>query len=228
MPLHQKIEFFEDSPINGESKTKFGGQPDWITTAQWPLSRTTGNPMRFLCQIELDERIFPAAAGKMAYVFMTDENEYIDGTWEPDGGENCVVIQPSSAPLVVKVANLLTGPSLYTMREAAGSNRLVPVEQAYGTQLSVGEDPSYQPTSAWHDWSDEQVDAYASELEGNKIGGTPIFLQDDEFPSEEPWRLLLQLDSTRVPFLVNFGDAGVAYAFIDPEGSKGRMLWQCA
>lgn len=228
MPLRQKIEFVEHSPINGESKTKFGGQPDWLTTAQWPLSRTTGNPMRFLCQIELDERIFPAAAGKMAFIFITDEDEYIDGTWEPDGGENCVVIQPSSTPLVVKVASLLTGPSLYTMREVAGANRLVPFEQAYGTKLSIGEDPEYQPSSVRHDWSDEQFDAYASELEGNKIGGTPIFLQNDEFPSEESWNLLLQLDLTQVPFSVNFGDAGVAYAFIDPEGSQGKLLWQCA
>ena len=76
-------------------------------------------------------------------------------------------------------------------------------------------------------WSDDELDAYASELAGNKIGGTPIFLQGDEFSSEADWLLLLQLDSTQVPFSVNFGDAGVAYAFIDPEGSQGKLLWQC-
>lgn len=96
MVLRQKIEFLEHAPTQSESKTKFGGQPDWLTAAQWPLSNTTGNPMRFLCQIELDERIFPTAGGKMAFIFMTDEDACIDGTWDPDGGENCVVIQPSN------------------------------------------------------------------------------------------------------------------------------------
>lgn len=211
-----------------ESETKFGGQPNWLTMPQWPLSRTTGNPMRFLCQIELDERIFPTASGKMAFIFMTDEDEYIDGTWEPDGGENCVVIQPSNTPLSVEAANLPTGPTLYTMKEVAGTNRLVPFEKTYGTRLSTGEDPKFQPASARQGWSDEQFDVYASELEGNKVGGTPIFLQNDEFPGEKPWQLLLQLDSTQVPFSVNFGDAGVAYAFIDPAGTAGKLLWQCA
>ncbi|MBY0240670.1 MAG: DUF1963 domain-containing protein, partial [Burkholderiaceae bacterium] len=67
----------------------------------------------------------------------------------------------------------------------------------------------------------------AEALEGNKVGGAPIFLQGDEFPDEGAWRLLLQLDSVNVPFSVNFGDAGIAYAFIDPAGQTGKLLWQC-
>jgi hypothetical protein len=30
----------------------------------------------------------------MAYVFMVEDDEYVDGTEEPDGGENAVIIQP--------------------------------------------------------------------------------------------------------------------------------------
>lgn len=47
-----------------------------------------------------------------------------------------------------------------------------------------------------------------------KVGVTPTFLQYPEYPGEGNWRLLLQLDSQRVPFSVNFGDAGVGYALL--------------
>ena len=63
-------------------------------------------------------------------------------------------------------------------------------------------------------------------LSGNKIGGTPIFLQADEFPGPGTWKLLLQLDSTTVPFSINFGDCGIAYAFISDDGSTAKFLWQ--
>lgn len=181
--------------------------------------------MRFICQIALDE-VFPFAAGKMAYVFMTDEEEYIDGTWEPDGGENAVIIQPgvSSHPY----QPLVTGPTLYDMVEVPGEDRLVPTACEYAVAMAAGEDPAYVPEEERTAWSDPQFEAYASVLEGNKIGGTPIFLQYDEFPGEGEWQLLLQLDSTQVPFSVNFGDAGIAYAFINPEATVGKLLWQCA
>jgi len=41
-----------------ELVTKFGGQPVWLTAPQWPLSRTTANPMKFVAQIALDPAIF--------------------------------------------------------------------------------------------------------------------------------------------------------------------------
>ena len=38
---------------------------------------------------------------------------------------------------------------------------------------------------------------------------------------------MVQLDSGKLPFDVNFGDAGVGYAFLSPDGKEGRFLWQC-
>jgi hypothetical protein len=53
-------------------------------------------------------------------------------------------------------------------------------------------------------------------------------MQGPEYPAGGPWKLLLQLDSTSVPFEVNFGDAGIGYGFIAEDGQSGKFLWQCA
>ena len=94
-----------DSP-----KTKFGGQPDWLEKPQWPISPELEGPMRFIAQIALGD-VFPEHKGKVAYIFMTeDDEEYIDGTWEPDGGENAVIVQPS-AGYSSNAEELSSGPS---------------------------------------------------------------------------------------------------------------------
>jgi hypothetical protein len=91
-----------------EPVTKFGGQPVWVGKPEWPLSRETGEPMRFICQVALDLEIFGGEAGRMAYIFMTDGEEYVDGTWDPDG-ENAVIIQPDGNNVATRP--LATGPS---------------------------------------------------------------------------------------------------------------------
>lgn len=227
MPLKGDIEFIPVSgPITGHI-TKFGGQPTWLESPQWPLSRETGNPMRFIGQIALDAQLFPDAAGCMAYLFITDEeDDYIDGTWEPDGGENAVIIQPGGAAPNVECFAQATGPSLITMVEGGGI-RLQTVEQEYAAKLSLRDEPAYHSDDARAGWTDDQFQQYAAALEGNKLGGSPLFLQNEEFPDGGVWNLLLQLDSGKVPFSINFGDVGVGYAFIDPKGRVGKMLWQC-
>ena len=55
----------------------------------------------------------------------------------------------------------------------------------------------------------------------------PFLMQGDEFPFEGNCRLLLQLDSSSVPFSINFGDAGVGYAFLNEAGNQAKFLWQC-
>jgi uncharacterized protein YwqG len=94
-------------------------------------------------------------------------------------------------------------------------------------QLAPGEEPAFQAQTVLCDWSETEFEQYAKAREGTKIGGVPLFLQNDAFPDDGEWRLLLQLDSTQVPFSVNVGDAGLAYVFVDPTGQRAKMLWQC-
>ena len=182
--------------------------------------------MRFICQIELTEDLFPESTGKVAYVFMTDEEEYVEGTWEPFGGENAVIIQPSGK-IDIPCEALPAGPTLQSYVRVDGQHQLRAQDVEFGLSFADGDDPEF--VSMWDriDASAEESEEYISSLEGSKIGGTPGFIQGDEFPDKvHNWHLLLQLDSRDLPFFQNFGDGGVAYAFITSDGTEGRFLWQ--
>ena len=209
-----------------ELVTKFGGNPVWLTEPQWPISKETGKPMRFICQIELSEDIFGKRVCKMAYIFMTDDEEYVDGTWEPEGGENAVILQPGNSDIHTEALN--KDPTLYKMEKKFLNKKLVPVSCEFEVELASGKDPEFVPEAERASWDEDKCETYANALDGNKIGGTPIFLQADEFPGTGSWQLILELDSTKVPFSINFGDSGIGYAFISKEENIGKFLWQCS
>jgi uncharacterized protein YwqG len=106
--------------------------------------------------------------------------------------------------------------------------RLAPKPCEYGVELVESVDPDYVDAGSHPEWTDSQWNEYHDLLTGNKIGGTPCFIQNAEFPPGGQWNLLLQLDSTSVPFYINFGDAGVGYAFLSEDGEKAKFLWQCS
>jgi len=220
------IEFIESSrPVSG-LVTKFGGQPTWLTGAQWPSSRSTGKPMRFIGQVAIEPELFGKLPAQMAYLFMTDEEDYVDGTWEPDGGENALVLQPGNVSCPTQA--LTKGPTLFRMVKSFFKKQLVPQPCEFAVKLNLRDEQELASDADKQGWSEEQEESYISALEGNKLGGTPLFIQADEFPGPGEWRLLLQLDSANVPFSVNFGDAGVGYGFISADGQQSKFLWQCA
>jgi uncharacterized protein YwqG len=222
----QSIEFAEAARPIRKPITKFGGLPVWLSEAQWPLSAATGEPMRFICQIDLSAEPFGLTHPQMAYIFMTDGEDYVDRTWEPDGGENAVILQPGTTS--IRVESLTEGPTLYRMVKKILKKKLVPEPCEFAVRGPIVDDPAFVGESERAGWSEEKWKTYADALDGNKLGGTPVFMQNDEFPGPGSWKLLLELDSTRVPFFVNFGDAGIAYAFLSDDGTVGKFLWQCA
>jgi hypothetical protein len=159
--------------------------------------------MRFIGQVALDPRLFGSIPATMGYLFITDEDDqFVDGTYEPDGGENALVLQPGTfgGPSL----NIAEGPTLYRMAERPGSDRLVRELCEFAVTLAYGEEARAEGAGG-------QDDSKGFE---NKVAGEPRFLQGEEYPQGGPWLLMLQLDSTSVPFYINFGDAGVGYAFI--------------
>src|SRR5262249_11476504 len=143
----------------------------------------------------------------------------------PEGGENSLVIVPRE-----KLSGSMTigdAPRLCRMVKKWWRKTLVPETCIFSAKLVISEDPAFLPLARLMQMPDEEAQAYRDTLSGNKLGGTPGFLQGDELPIPEPWHLLLQLDSTQVPFSINFGDAGIGYGFIDRGGTEGKFLWQC-
>lgn len=178
----EKIAFVA-SQVDGAPVTKLGGQPTWLAAPSWPLSRETGQPMAFVGQFRLP--------GRLAYLFMTSEEDFVDGTYEPEGGENAFFCQPGPLPSFVRFAPLAVGPTHSSLEHTISTG-------------GAAEDPD----DVW-----------------SRVGGEPNWLQGPEVPSAAP-EFVAQLDSCGVPFEINFGDAGVGYAFVSPSG-EGRFLWQC-
>ena len=187
------LEVVESDEVEKLGKTKFGGQPDWIEEPQWPLSKELNQPMRFIGQFSFDDIGLEEYAGKIAYIFMTEEDdEYVDGTWEHDSGENSIVIQ----------SNGITDQPTKALAE--GPSRDL-------TSLSIVK---------------KKLDS--DNIEGSRVGGQPAFMQGEEYPGpKDDWQFFAQIDSCSLPFELNFGDAGIGYAFISKDGKQGKFLWQC-
>ncbi len=221
MVRKQRIKGFSatDRPISTPT-TKFGGQPVWLAGPQWPISAAWDRPMRFVGQIELGPVIGAAGDGKVAYVFVThadhEEHFFDPDIIDPDGGENAVIVQPGGG-YAGPVRPLRTGPGLYGVD---GSE----------VEFTVDLRPADEPDSM----TDEELDSLPSAdrdrcielMDGDKIGGTPLFFQGDEWPEGGPWRLLLQLDSNWVPFHLNLGSSPRLFAFVSEDGAQGRLLVQ--
>ena len=215
---------FKPSPAPcKEPVTKFGGQPTWLQAPTWPLSASTGEQMKFIGQVVLYPELFGQVSGRMAYIFMTDLEKHVVPAWDPESGENAVIIQPG-APCRWKTQPSASGPTVYEYIEIPGQAELHPRFCEYLVDVQRRTDPEFQDENQRAGMDEPTFDRYSKEVEGNKIGGTPAFLQEDAMPPGG--HLLLQLDSTKVPFYLNFGDCGVGYAFISPDGSMGKFLFQ--
>ncbi len=212
----QMIEFVETKVPCLDPVTRFGGKPTWFATPQWPLSRSTGQPMMFICQILLTPPIFEQCSPeRMAYLFMSaSDDEYIDGTFDPDRGENAFLIQARTGDIPIEPevgANLL--------KKRIDLPNCAPLFEPceFIAKLTTCDESLTQP---------QALDGMGTEPFENKIGGSPVFLQNDEFPTGGNWKLALQLSDSSVPFWVNFGD-GCGYAFVDESAQLGKFLWQC-
>ncbi|GAA1071673.1 hypothetical protein [Nocardiopsis composta] len=200
---------FEEAgePI-AEPVTKVGGQPVWLEEPVWPLAAKTGDPMRFIGQFRL-----PGERVRLGYLFMTEEETFVDGTFEVDGGENAFIVQPGGrlAPF-------------YEVTEAATGPTHGPDHRASLSPYTPGP-PDEGDVAFAREMGEEAGPQYGLEC---RIGGRPGWLQGEEDPEEEgEWVFAAQLDYCGMPFEVNFGDTGVGYCFYEEKTGEGRFLWQC-
>ena len=206
--------------------TKFGGQPCWLEAPQWPVSRSLGKPMDFICQIALaDVPGLPSGLsenGRVAYLFITSDLEGdVVPSWEPEGGENAVIIQPGGR-MIVATVDQAVNPPFHAFPECAV--RLTRQEEADFTEPG-GERLG---TVLCGGGPYPEIDEATSELLSvDKLGGVPYFLQYFEYPPNGgPWLPLLQFAGSDELVSPNFG-TGKGYAFISEDGLEGRLLSQC-
>jgi len=147
----------------------------------------------------------------MAYLFMIDEAEAVDGSWEPDAGENALILQPGPFVPIVSTRPLKIGPTLQARRESTTGFLRRPQVTFENVELAVSE-RELEPTD-----SEPRLHS--------RIGGQPGWLQNDETPDGD-WRFLAQIDSVTTSFAVDFGDGGVGYLFVRADGLEARFLWQ--
>ncbi|MBU3104306.1 DUF1963 domain-containing protein [Clostridium gasigenes] len=209
------IDFIEEKKKVEVPITKFGGQPVWIDKVQWPIDEENGKPMRFICQIELYPEIFGENKLKMAYLFVSKEwNNYV------------VICQPLNTKIVTK--EISKGPTIYRMVQNKNSSFLVEEGCEFTLNLTAGEDYNFVRQGPYFKDDElifeESPEDYDEILDGNKIGGTPLFLSCDDLPEEDTWKLLLQLDATTLPFELNFGDAGIGFFFINMRDNSLKFI----
>jgi hypothetical protein len=223
MRLAAYLSFHEASGPIRQAVTKFGGNPVWLTQPQWPLDPQSGKPMLFLGQVFLDPEIFGNLQGRLAYLFLPAS----DPLWATPGyhaAGNVVLIQPGASP-DLPAAPLTEGPSV--CRVARGKRRWlllrerIAVPSEFAVSLTKRQDPEI-------DWeADDPLAGIGHDLEECKIGGEPVWIQDEDWPYEDSRHLLLQLVWDKYPFHLALGDAGTLWAFLSRDGSQGTIRWQC-
>ena len=207
-----------------EPVSKFGGQPNWIGEPQWPLDKEKGEKMYFVGQIKLVDELFGETKGEMAYIFF-DASEDGDLTWDPESGQNAVIVQPGNNALNI-VADI-TGPSAEFNEDFENYNESGLCEFTLDLELSSEREYlNEEQLDILMDENESEYDKYWEAMSPSKIGGNPVFIQSEEIPIAGEWKLLCQLDESEIPVYVNFG-VGVAYAFINTKGTNGKILWQC-
>jgi hypothetical protein len=206
--------FVEAAEPVGGLITKFGGQPVWAEEPQWPIGRTRKEPMKFICQIELQPRIFGQTLGRMAYLFV-DEGDETESTcfWDANCGDSAIVIQPGGTCFVETVLTK-EGPTL----QGYGSREYLP-------ELEYAEEQEEPISITGTEDEDCKTEHLIEKMCGHKIGGTPCFFDAIEYPDDSSdWLLLLQIDED-VPFPINCG-LGMCYAFVSKDHSRGAYICQ--
>ncbi|MCI3273550.1 DUF1963 domain-containing protein [Streptomyces cylindrosporus] len=202
--------------------TKFGGQPVWLCEPQWPVNDAWDEPMRFICQIDLETVLGEAGRGRLAYVFIThaqhgDDTFFDPDTAFPDEGANAIIVQPGGAYHGPTLPTA-TGPTLFHADDGSDAE--------YALQLIPDTDPDFRPQHQPGTPPPDDHAHYWEQISGDKIGGTPAFFQDDDWPDNGPWTLALQLSPNFQPFHLNLGAAPTTFAFVSPDATQGRLLIQ--
>jgi hypothetical protein len=214
-----------DSHRRGKAD-KLGGRPWGLPESRWPTCTKCGWELALIAQLEHhDDRLDLGRAGRVLFVFQCNRDPGTCETWDATSGANdAFVIEPE---------------------ESTASWTQAPTEVMEEQEVIVSgwseSDDGIDEKHAAAFYDDTKRFALPEEIQRlpvmtTRIGSVPSLIQSaDELP-KDPWRFVMQLDSTHSLSDgtsiegFNFGDAGIGYVFVrDREGKppEVRFLWQC-
>jgi len=233
----QNFKLKESSTSISEPITKFGGQPIWINTPQWPLYAYSAKPqkMLFMGQIVLDAALFSGSEGVVAYIFFWEEGEPLSEE------QMVIVLQTQNDPHlnksfssgldVIAFEEDITGPTVFELdvkRQKVLKEYQVLLESLQVEEkLPLGKHLEYN-------WSDDppHYSFMDTKLGGNKIGGQPVFFSTT-YPkpyAPEGWYLLLQMmpkkeDCYSFPFFVGVYPLSIIQIFVSKDFKKTAVAF---
>ena len=185
--------------------------------------------MTFVGQIPL-----PGPAPRMSYLFITQDDEGLASTYEPEAGENALLVQPGGrVPSFVTGLPQRTGPTLW--RRGATWTEQIPVELHLDAQpFTAALLPPYHREIADQDAArrgetvaDDPADPF---MRRSYVGGRPLFWQPWTTSVDPGWRFFFQLDGAEGwgedAYALNFG-GGTGYAMLSEDEHEGRFFWDC-
>ncbi|WP_156724791.1 YwqG family protein [Streptomyces apocyni] len=198
--------------------TRLGGLPHWLEEPQWPVDPYENELAPFMGQFRIPAADCGGNGDRMVYLFAIGMS-----------GEHATVVQPGGRVTEsFETRAAATGPTdldrihLLRVEEEVDFSRvereMEPVE---------GED---EEDRAWRleELLDERQKDATGSIRMNQLGGpgvVPVWLQGEDLPGEG-WQLVAQFDSCQLPFAVNFGDTGVGYLFLSPDGKNAEFFFQ--
>lgn len=198
--------------------TRFGGQPHFPGEPVWPLHPNLGLPLTFLGQIAVPATI--AGDGTwLAHIFIDLTPEGLVG--DPDANQGwatgAVIVHPRGRWWGPTDARL-TGPTCphawpdeWPSRDPE-RERLLPGPQfrfiVSEVDLVAGADPEVWPRDTYFETTND---------DWNKVGGTPLTLQQGEgYFTERGWRFLASFGAEEVGN--EMGDAAHCSVWVHPDG----------
>ena len=121
-----KIEQFCSGSSEEHFITRFGGQPDWITTPQWPVSLAWNKrPLKFIGQVRLNDFFDDLESLTLVYIFMTQPEDiaFLSGT---KSGSDCSFTERPQIVITFTETHTSAGITLCTITTSCRKRRNAP------------------------------------------------------------------------------------------------------
>jgi hypothetical protein len=198
--------------------TRLGGLPHWLEEPQWPVDPHENELASFMGQFRVPAADGSGTGDRMVYLFAIGFS-----------GEHATVVQPGGhVTESFETRAAATGPTDLDRVHLLRVEEEVDLSRVERELEPVEDEDEYDREERLQELLEERQKDGAGSIRMNQLGGSdvvPVWLQGNDLPGEG-WRLVAQFDSCQLPFDVNFGDAGVGYLFLSPDGKNAKFFFQ--